>query len=101
MATAVVDNAFAYFLLSGRLCSVVNEESCVTRVPVRSWVLSFFLHPCFLPFPLFPVRIQVQAKESMLAILAVCMIGTYSILESMDSTIRAQVCEHSSTLQQR
>ncbi|CAM9415165.1 unnamed protein product, partial [Hapterophycus canaliculatus] len=33
---------------------------------------------------------EVQAKESMLTILAVCMMGTNSILETMDSTISAQ-----------
>lgn len=34
---------------------------------------------------------QVQAKESMLTILAVCMFGTSSILESMAATLDTQV----------
>ncbi|CAM9216190.1 unnamed protein product [Scytosiphon promiscuus] len=42
---------------------------------------------------------EVQAKESMLTILAVCMIGTNSILESMDSTIRAQQADIASIVE--
>lgn len=47
---------------------------------------------------LFPSRLQVHAKESMLTILAVCMIGTNAILEGMDSTISAQVWNRSCIL---
>lgn len=34
---------------------------------------------------------QVQAKESMMTILAVCMIGTSKILETMAASLDAQV----------
>ena len=38
------------------------------------------------------VPYQVQAKESMLTILAVCMFGTSTILESMAASLDTQVC---------